>query len=177
MLCCYQAIRTLISHAADGARISFTRARRRNPQPHQRLRILPADGLAEEAADLAVEITCRQNLVPNAPAAATSARPSPRRPVQDPQTRRDHPADPADQDDLLAAARAELKLMPLGPGRPGCPIPKCWPGSLPRSKHRAAARSAVASRQFIGGISGRQGPNPTRCEPAEGKFRTLRNNR
>ena len=32
MLCCYQAIRTLISHAADGAgtgpaRISFTRAR------------------------------------------------------------------------------------------------------------------------------------------------------
>ena len=43
MLCCYQAIRTLISHAAadaglDPARISFTRARDANPQPHQRLR-------------------------------------------------------------------------------------------------------------------------------------------
>jgi hypothetical protein len=40
MLCCYQAIRTLISHAADTAgldpdNISFTRPRR-HPEPYQR---------------------------------------------------------------------------------------------------------------------------------------------
>ena len=74
--------RTLISHAADGAgidpaRISFTRAGDGIRSPHQRLRMLSPDGLAEETADLAVEITHRRNLVPNAPAAATSARPSP----------------------------------------------------------------------------------------------------
>jgi hypothetical protein len=45
MLCCYQAIRTLISHAADNAgidprRISFTPCPRRRPGPHQRPRLL-----------------------------------------------------------------------------------------------------------------------------------------
>ena len=45
MLCCYQAIRTLISHAAadagTGPRQDLLHPRpRRNPQPHQRLRML-----------------------------------------------------------------------------------------------------------------------------------------
>ena len=82
MLCCYQAIRTLISHAADGAgidpaRISFTRAGDGIRSRISDSGCFPPDGLAEETADLAVEITHRRNLVPNAPAAATSARPSP----------------------------------------------------------------------------------------------------
>ena len=41
MLCCYQAIRTLISHAAADAGLDpLHPGPRRHPQPHQRLRLL-----------------------------------------------------------------------------------------------------------------------------------------
>src|SRR6266516_784153 len=72
MLCCYQAIRTLISHAADDAgidpaRISFTRARDAIRSRISDSGCFPPDGLAESAEDLAFEITCQRNLVPRRP--------------------------------------------------------------------------------------------------------------
>jgi hypothetical protein len=72
MLCCYQAIRTLISHAAsdaglDPARISFTRARDGIRSRISDSGCFPPDGLAQSTEDLAFEITCQRNLVPERP--------------------------------------------------------------------------------------------------------------
>ncbi len=115
MLCCYQAIRTLISHAAADAGIDprpdlLHPRPRRDPQPHQRLRNpFPPDGLADLAADLAFEITYHAQPGPRAARPPLRAQnQAPRRPVQDPQARRDRPADPADQDRILADARPPL---------------------------------------------------------------------
>ncbi len=113
MLCCYQAIRTLISHAADdasGPRPDLLHPRpRRHPQPHQRLRMLfPLSASAtspptspSRSPSTAISSRCGT-------AAATSARPNGPAPVQDPQTRQDRPADPADQDHLLATTCPRL---------------------------------------------------------------------
>ena len=81
MLCCYQAIRTLISHAAadagiDPARISFTRARDGIRSRISDSGAFPPDRLADLAADLAFEITFHRNLVPRRPGRATSGKPN-----------------------------------------------------------------------------------------------------
>ncbi len=81
MLCCYQAIRTLISHAADDAgldpaRISFTRPRG-NPKPHQRLRMLfPLKAWPPAPKTSPSRSPASATWSPSGPAAATSARPS-----------------------------------------------------------------------------------------------------
>ena len=72
MLCCYQAIRTLISHAAsdaglDPARISFTRARDGIRSRISDSGCFSPDSLDDLAADLAFEITFARNLVPRRP--------------------------------------------------------------------------------------------------------------
>ncbi len=72
MLCCYQAIRTLISHAAgdagiDPARISFTRARDAIRSRISDSGCFSPSGLDDLAADLAFEITFHRNLVPSRP--------------------------------------------------------------------------------------------------------------
>ena len=81
MLCCYQAIRTLISHAA--ATRDWTRPGSPSPAPATESAAasatadsFPPEHLNGLAADLAVEITFHRNLVPAGPAAATTARPS-----------------------------------------------------------------------------------------------------
>ena len=114
LLCCYQAIRTLISHAADGAqidpaRISLTRARDAIRSRISDSGCFPPDRLVGLAADLAF----REHLPPQpgpqppGPPLRTQNQAA-RRPVQNPQARRDHPADPADQDRLLADASPRL---------------------------------------------------------------------
>src|SRR5258708_34579175 len=72
MLCCYQAIRTLISHAADGAgldprTVSFTRARDAVRSRISDSGSFPPQGLDELAADLAFEITYHGTLAPARP--------------------------------------------------------------------------------------------------------------
>ena len=72
MLCCYQAIRTLISHAAadaglDPARISFTRARDGSAAASATPDAFPPEYLDDLTADLAFEITFARNLVPGRP--------------------------------------------------------------------------------------------------------------
>ncbi len=72
MLCCYQAIRTLISHAAGDAgtgpaRISFTRARDGSAAASATPDAFPPDSLEDLAADLAFEITFARHLVPRRP--------------------------------------------------------------------------------------------------------------
>ena len=109
MLCCYQAIRTLISHAADDAgidpaRISFTRARDaiRAAASSATPGLSPlTTSTTSPLAALSFEISFPRNLVPSRPGRRYATQDqAPRRPVQDPQTRRTHPADPADQDRL-----------------------------------------------------------------------------
>lgn len=72
MLCCYQAIRTLISRAADDvgldpARISFTRARDGIRSRISDSGCFPPDLLGALAAGLAFEITFHRNFVPERP--------------------------------------------------------------------------------------------------------------
>ena len=114
MLCCYQAIRTLISHAADDAgidplRVSFTAARQADPQPHQRLRMLfPLRNLTSSPPTWPPRSPGTATSSRPAPDAATNARPSARGPVQDPQARRGHPAYAPDERRLLADADSHL---------------------------------------------------------------------
>ena len=82
MLCCYQAIRTLISHAADdagprpGPHLLHPRPRR-HPQPHQRLRMLfPLTASMTSPPTWPSRSPSPATSSPAAPAAATSARPS-----------------------------------------------------------------------------------------------------
>ena len=110
MLCCYQAIRTLISHAAGdagagpGPHLLYPRPRR-DPQPHQRLRMpfpltaLPRQSQISPSRSPSPAISCPP---PRPPLRAQDQ--ATRRPVQNPKARRDRPADPADQDRLLADA-------------------------------------------------------------------------
>ena len=72
MLCCYQAIRTLISHAADDAgldplRVSFTAAREAIRSRISNSGCFPPPLLDDLAADLAAEITWHRRLVPHRP--------------------------------------------------------------------------------------------------------------
>jgi hypothetical protein len=72
MLCCYQAIRTLISHAAgttglDPSRISFTRARDAIRTRISDPGCFPPLDLDDLLADLTFKITHRRNLVPPRP--------------------------------------------------------------------------------------------------------------
>ena len=72
MLCCYQAIRTLISHAADDAgidpaRISFTRARDAIRSRISDSGCFSPDHLDDLTAGLAFEISFPRNLVPSRP--------------------------------------------------------------------------------------------------------------
>ena len=85
MLCCYQAIRTLISHPPQTP--DWTPPGSPSPAPATESAAasatpvaFPPDSLGDLAANLVFEITFARNLVPQRPAAATSARPSgPRR--------------------------------------------------------------------------------------------------
>ena len=72
MLCCYQAIRTLISHAADEAGLDPGASP--SPAPgtpygaaSATRTAFPPDGLDDLVTDLAFEITCKRNLVPSRP--------------------------------------------------------------------------------------------------------------
>ena len=72
MLCCYQAIRTLISHAAadaglDPLRVSFTAAREAVRSRISDSGCFPPPLLDELAADLAAQITWHRHLVPARP--------------------------------------------------------------------------------------------------------------
>jgi hypothetical protein len=72
MLCCYQAIRTLISHAADDAgidplRVSFTAARQAISSRISGSGCFSPRLLDELAAGLAAEITWHRHLVPRRP--------------------------------------------------------------------------------------------------------------
>ncbi|MBV9011325.1 MAG: hypothetical protein JO272_04630 [Pseudonocardiales bacterium] len=72
MLCCYQAIRTLISHAADTtgldpARISFTPTRDAIRGRISDPGCFPPPDLDELLAELTFEITLPRNLVPPRP--------------------------------------------------------------------------------------------------------------
>ena len=81
MLCCYQAIRTLIRHAAADAGLDQLGSPSPAPATGIRSRISDSGCFSPEylddlTADLAFEMTFARNLVPGGPAAATSARPS-----------------------------------------------------------------------------------------------------
>ena len=123
MLCCYQAIRTLISHAASDA---GHRSQPGSPSPAPATPsaaasatpdAFPPDRLGDLAADLAFEITFKRNLVPGRPGRRyerKTKRPGGRYKTR--QARPDRPADPAHQDRFLADARSPLNLTPLGNG-------------------------------------------------------------
>jgi hypothetical protein len=114
MLCCYQAIRTLISCAAgdaglDPARDLLHPRPRRDPQPHQRLRMLfPLSTSTTSPPTWPSRSPSTATSSPGGPAAATNARPSAPAASTRPATRPGRPADPADQDRLLAATRPRL---------------------------------------------------------------------
>src|SRR5512135_2640336 len=67
----------------------------------------PPPLLDQLAADLAAQVTWHRNLVPPRAPLRTQDQTA-RGPVQDPQARRDHPADTPDQDHLLAHASSGL---------------------------------------------------------------------
>ena len=125
MLCTYQAIRTLICHAAaaeglDPDRISFTRAKEAiAARVTGAAAFSPAD-LADLHDDLIAEITHRRHLVPVRPPRAYARarkRPRPettRGPFPHQETRRQGTTDPPNEDHILATTSTDLKLMPLG---------------------------------------------------------------
>ena len=107
MLCCYQAIRTLISHAADDAGLyrcgspspSYARpsaAASATPDA------FPPQLLDELAADLAAEITYHRHLVPRRPGRRYERKTKRPEAAQDPQARRGHPAHATDEGRLSA---------------------------------------------------------------------------
>ena len=102
MLCCYQAIRVLISDAAGDAGIdpggspSPSRARGSGAASATR-DPFPLRNLTRPSATWPSRSPASGTWSASGPAAATSGNQTARRTVQDPQARRDQPADPADQ--------------------------------------------------------------------------------
>ena len=138
MLCCYQAIRALISDAAGdaGTRSAAGLLHRRprgDPAPHQRLRDpFPPQELDQAVGDLAFEITCKRNLVGERPGRRYERKT--KRPGGRYKTR--NPARPARLTPLTRVVfwlmPAPLNLMPLG--QAGMPVPPASACAVPSAQ-------------------------------------------
>jgi len=113
MLCCYQAIRILISRAADDAgtdprRVSFSRARdgirSRLSDPGS----FPPSGTRRSLRRPGLRDHLPAQPRPRGPAAATQRDETGGRPVQDPQAGPEREADAANRDQVLADASSAL---------------------------------------------------------------------